>query len=537
MFNWGIKTIRQTVYQTIQSQSDFYLSVLENEVERIKILQFDLLNDDSLNKIAYQANTMSNYDYINNINLLRQRLLAVHNSSSYIKNIQVHFKDIERSLASVGGLSSLNKDHYHFIRAPINETGARIISYDGEFYLSTVLSNNYQQQSPPFLVEIQLDKDAFKRALNQFDFIRHAQSKMTLESANAEIIAEFQNDVDDSSDKTNPSQNDHYFQITSYSAYLKIQLINSIPSNELDKPINSLHTLLILFSIAAVVILIAISLYANRFIHQPLMKLVTSFREVETGNFEVRLTRRQEDEFGYIYTQFNAMVSNIYQLIERVYHQELLMQQAKFKQLQSQIHPHFLYNSFFTINMMARLGDENLVEFSRLLGEYYQFITKDALDIVTLEQEISHARTYMNLQAIRFSNRLEVVFPPCPEEYKHLMVPRLIIQPILENAIKYGTERLRSSGRIEVSYLFDQHAFSLITQDNGDALSDEDITTLQEKLKSKTEESEVSGLMNIHRRIQIMFGNASGLSISRSSLGGLMVEMKIKPIENQEERT
>ncbi|GJM75129.1 hypothetical protein HMSSN036_73450 [Paenibacillus macerans] len=104
-----------------------------------------------------------------------------------------------------------------------------------------------------------------------------------------------------------------------------------------------------------------------------------------------------------------------------------MAQRAELKQLQSQINPHFLYNSFFILNTMAKTGDtERIEQFTTLLGEYFEFVTRNASDLVALEQEIHHARMYAEIQELRFSRRIQVRFDTLPDELRSIPVPRLI---------------------------------------------------------------------------------------------------------------
>jgi two-component system sensor histidine kinase YesM len=261
---------------------------------------------------------------------------------------------------------------------------------------------------------------------------------------------------------------------------------------------------------------------------KPLLELVKSFRKVENGDLQVSIKHNLNNEFGYLYERFNDMVRNLKTLIDQVYNQKILMQRAEMKQLQSQINPHFLYNSFFIINTMARIGDENLVTFTKLLGEYFRFVTRNSSDYIPLADEINHARVYTSIQLMRFSKRLQIQFAECPEKYSNLSVPRLILQPIIENAFEHGIEKKKSSGIIQISFEVNEKELNIIVEDNGDDMADTRLTDLQRALEFTGDESEVTGIINIHRRIRLVFGEESGLQVLRSCLGGLKVIMKIK---------
>jgi len=222
------------------------------------------------------------------------------------------------------------------------------------------------------------------------------------------------------------------------------------------------------------------------------------------------------------------MVLKLGELIDQVYKQKIYAQRAELKQLQSQINPHFLYNSFFIISRMARLGDcDNIKVFAEHLGNYYQFITRNSTDEVPLIREIEHARTYAEIQAMRFSNRIRVEFGNLAEQYWNIQVPRLIIQPIIENAFEHGLKDKEENGLVRVDFFILSNGLCIVVEDNGTYIGDAELDNLNKTLQNESEIVKSTGIINVHRRIQLRFGKDSGLVIKHSKLGGLRVEMRI----------
>ena len=154
-------------------------------------------------------------------------------------------------------------------------------------------------------------------------------------------------------------------------------------------------------------------------------------------------------------------------LIHKVYEQKILTQRAELKQLQSQINPHFLYNRFFNIYRLAKDEDcENIVLFSKYLGNYYQYITRNAASEVPLSAEYEHAVNYCSIQKFRFDGRLEIRLSPLPEAFRSLKVPRMIIQPILENAFEHGLNQVPSPS-LCLNIFQEDDALILSVENNG----------------------------------------------------------------------
>lgn len=536
IYNWGIKTTRAEVRQSNLVQSYFYLEELEKEIDRMKHLQFDCLNDESLNKLAFQSEVMGIYEVVTSINLLRQRLITIENSSSYIRNVSAHIATVDRTISSRNGVDRLQTDKYQNVRAPAGITGARIVHYQDGFYLSTVQYNTISSASPPFIIEIELNKDSFAQALGQFDAYEGSASALYSLSDRDILFAQTREGLPLDLAENAPlvAFNGHeYYPIVATSQVLNMGLVRFLPATVLQSPLRNFYLWLWIYSITVMLLILVYSLSTYRFIHKPLLRLVQSFRKVEQGDLSVRIQMKRGDEFGYLYEQFNEMVANLDTLIDQVYQQKLLMQRAELKQLQSQINPHFLYNSFFIINTMARLGDENLVTFSKLLGEYYQYITRNASDHVSLAEEVRHAFIYTELQKIRFSRRLAVIFEPCPDAFAQLKVPRLILQPIIENAFNHGVEQMVEGGTIVIQFAPAKDMLHILVENSGHSITEEEIMRLNEVVRSETHGAEITGLVNIHRRLVLVYGPESGLTFERSRYGGLKVSLKIK-LEKEE---
>jgi len=250
---------------------------------------------------------------------------------------------------------------------------------------------------------------------------------------------------------------------------------------------------------------------------------------VEAGDLEIKIEHKHDDEFRYIYRRFNAMLDKINLLINQVFTQRILTQKAELKQLQSQVNPHFLYNCFFILyNIAYAEGCDTVARFANQLGNYFQLITRSAKDEVPLSREVEHARVYTEIQTMRFSNRISVQFEELPECYAGLIVPRLILQPVIENAYEHGLARVKAGGWIHISFHPFDGRLCIRVEDNGEGLEAQEFQRLRDVFDNKIQECEATGMINIHRRLQIRFGAESKLAISGGEAGGTKVEIIIR---------
>ncbi len=541
IYNWGLFTVKSEISKSTIAQVSFYLEGLEKEIERMKILQYDCLNDENLNKLAIRSKIMSIYETTESMRLLQQRLVTIKNSSIYIKNISVHIPPINKTISSNTGLDDINTEKFRQIRVPPGLKGAQIISFKGGLFLSTIQNRDILNSNPLYLIEIELNKEAFEQALSQFNTYSGSGS-MLISIINNGIITNQENAGDTGLTKSiiaNLNTRDEsgteyvninkkgYYIVHAKSKYLNMILLKYIPQEYVMKPIKNFNIWVWVFSVAVIFIILVYSFSTYKFMHKPLRQLVKSFRKVESGDLQVSITHDSNNEFGYLYKRFNDMVKNLNTLIDQVYNQKILMQRAELKHLQSQINPHFLYNSFFMINTMATIGDENLVPFTKYLGEYFRFVTRSSSDYIPLLDEINHAKVYTKIQLMRFSKRLQVNFGDCPERYHNLKVPRLILQPVIENAFEHGIERKKNSGIVSIYFEEFENQLNIVVEDNGNDMTDSGLAEVQKMLENSAEEAETTGIINISRRIKLVFGEESGLSVSRSQLGGLKATLKI----------
>ena len=318
------------------------------------------------------------------------------------------------------------------------------------------------------------------------------------------------------------------------SDYLKMSFIKYVVEDEIFGSLKIFRLWFWIFTAVALIIIFFYSASTYKFIRQPLAKLVKSFYRAENGDLGFEIEYKHDDEFGYLYRGFNKMIKKIEQMITQVYTQKLLAQKAELKQLQAQVNPHFLYNSFFILHRII-VGEnmEKAAAFSEQLGNYFKFITRNTSDEVTLDKEVEHAKIYSGIQAMRFSRRLKIEFGRLPEKYADMRVPRLILQPVLENALEHGLKSKESNGFLQVSFLGFKDTLAIIVEDNGEELSPQELESLQNRLTNAESIGEITGILNIHRRIKLKFGGKSGLSVMRSELGGLKAVITLELLKGE----
>jgi len=551
IYNWGINTVRQEMLKSMTAQVEFYMGNLENDIQRIKILQHDLFVDDDLIKLSDTIKIMNEYEKSVSILRLQQRLITIKSSSAYINNVSVFIESLNKMISSNKAVDSLSRADFNKNKVEEYFNPPQLFFINGGIYIEgwyppyviKDINNSY------FQVRIELSKAEISKALEQFN-IYEGGGTILFDRKKQEIVENISGSILNTEEKDelkvqiDKSQNEkqivkigskNYLLMRVTSQYLNLTLLRFTPEDEAFGALRKYQIWFWLFSVLSVIIMILLSFFTYRFIQKPLKKLIHSFRKLENGDINISISHNHEDEFGQLYGSFNSMVYKLNGLIEQVYKQKILTQSAKLKQLQSQINPHFLYNSFYMLHRMIKLEDyQNSTLVSQKLGNYFKFITRNDADEVKLVSEVEHAQIYAEMQAMRFSNRIKIEFLKLPEEFSEMIVPRLILQPLIENAFEYGLKDIEENGRLIVEFNGIKNGISIVVEDNGDGLSDSELEDLKDRLNMEDDCLECTGMINIHRRLKLKFGTKSGIRLDRSRFGGLKAEIIIIILKENE---
>lgn len=299
----------------------------------------------------------------------------------------------------------------------------------------------------------------------------------------------------------------------------------------MSQQIRSFVSGIVLGYLGIAVIMLVLMLTTFLLISRPISRVSRALMRFNQGKLDTRIGASPYVEFQDMFSQFDNMAQRIQTLIETEYELRVLHFQAELKQIQYQINPHFLYNSYFILRaMLYERKNKQAIQLAELLGNYLRYITASDNEHAILSEEIAHTRAYAQIQQYRFKDRMEVRFSDCPKEYLSIRVPRLILQPLVENAFVHGVKQNEGPGIILVHFDTQGDDFLIIVEDNGENTDDRMIAELQAQLNKSEELMAISGgvaLLNIHKRLKMIYRQNSGLSVSRSPLGGASVTMRI----------
>lgn len=295
--------------------------------------------------------------------------------------------------------------------------------------------------------------------------------------------------------------------------------------------------LLIVFSILIVVSALIASI-VSRTISSPLKQLIRQMKQVETGNFRGTLKVSSYQEINILVASFNRMVRTIEELIEQVKISSVSEKNAELQALQSQVNPHFLYNTLDMIYwMLDEKEQDQLGELVLSLSSMFRYssIWREGAE-VTLREELEQTGHYLKIISIRLEGRLTVICD-VDEQWLDVHLPKMTVQPVIENAVKHGLERAGRPGVLRLSSLAEDSVLKIIIEDNGIGMDRERHQQLQDSLAQADQPSTGEtgiGLINLHRRLQHMFGRAGGLQIESELHAGTRVAI-VLPLKGRDE--
>lgn len=229
---------------------------------------------------------------------------------------------------------------------------------------------------------------------------------------------------------------------------------------------------------------------------------------------------------------FESLLSRYLDTISREYSQELLHKQMEFKVLQNQINPHFLYNTLDSIRGNALAIDAiEIADMTEALALFFRYCISQKDDFVSIEDELSNIRNYFHIQRYRFGNRFDLqVLCDTPAALSNFVIPKLILQPLVENGIYHGLEPKAGSGTITVRVTATSQHLIITVSDDGRGMSPEQLTAVKAKIAqgqtslSKQKTGSIA-LNNVHQRIQMFFGEAYGLHMFSTPNMGTKAEL------------
>lgn len=296
------------------------------------------------------------------------------------------------------------------------------------------------------------------------------------------------------------------------------QVLKLTPQSVILAELNSMPLLLVLIGCGCFALAVMVAAPLVRTIADPLMKLVRVTDAVKNGAFGERVQFKGSDEIALLGQRFNAMMDRVEELMQDIQQQEQNKKSLEIRLLQSQIKPHFLYNSLSTIISFIRLNDpEAAVEVAKNLATFYRGSLSRGSDVVTLGQEFRMTESYLHIQMMRYGDQRSCSVS-LPEELAHLPVPKLTLQPLVENAIYHGIKESDHEGEIQVLAEREGNLCRVHVRDTGRGMTNEQLEQLRSGAPSSKDSTGGFGVHSIRMRMTLMYGDGFSFQVT-SAIG------------------
>lgn len=304
-------------------------------------------------------------------------------------------------------------------------------------------------------------------------------------------------------------------------------MVGVIYLDEMMSRTDRLRNLFYLMAIVLVGVALMMSVFLTDMVTKPLRKLRETMKVVENGNFDVEVEEPDTgDEISDLFRSFRSMILKIRELIDQNTAEQREKRKSELNALQAQINPHFLYNTLDSIIWMAEGGNmKDVVLMTSSLAKLLRKSISNKNEMVTLEEEIEYTRSYLTIQKMRYVDKLEYEIDVEPAVMR-MEIVKLIIQPLVENAIYHGIKYKEGKGLIRITGGFADDQVILKVSDNGVGMSEEELSHVFDERVTDTRKNGV-GVLNVHRRIRLYYGGEYGLSFESGEGKGTCVSIHL----------
>lgn len=314
-------------------------------------------------------------------------------------------------------------------------------------------------------------------------------------------------------------------------------IVKTVPIDRIMREVNHTRTFLFIVFVIALAFGIGSSILIAHHLGSRVRSLAKRMKKVQEGNFDVEVPVKHQDEIGYLSRSFNKMVRRLNDLIHELYtmkiqkmEMEVKRREAEWNALQSQINPHFLFNTLEAILWGIQENRKESAEVVQLLAKSFRRVIQWDDDFIPLASEIQFIEEYLFIQKFRLQDKLTWRIR-IDEPLLSMFIPKMMIQPIIENAIHHGISMKKGNGVLSIDIIESDGGVIMRFQDDGEGMKPEKLTQVLLSLEAPPSKAggRHIGLRNVYERMKLYFGEETAFSIRSDKGVGTVVELKIPP--------
>lgn len=550
ILNNKINTSTEQVFNHVEMEISGFFQSIEMSANTISYMQ---PVQDSVN---IRSDSPS-YELYNNMSkTLSSALISNHNIKSVILDLNYKvspFTDMDLVLDGIQGIQVESYKTYYSNLLPFNYTkDPKALYYFAAVHKINNLRNLTSKEYSGNIILI-LNKSLFDDISSRYAVTEN--SKLYIINNHNEVIGRRNDDIDYNTEniilnKISKPDGTSFISIDDVKhIYLTRnvgstgwRIVSLTPYNEYFKELNYITHITFITFFAVMVVMLGCSFLISRNINSPIQSLLQTMKNIKNGNLRTRCNLNLDNEIGELSNHFNAMMDEIHTLTykifqnqEKMYELELANKDARFMALQSQINPHFLYNALACIQGLSLHYEiDEITEVTQALANIFRYSIKEN-NYVTISAEIENINNYISIYRIKSAEKINFIIDIDPEIYC-LVVPKLIIQPIVENAINHGLMKKVGGGKLVLQGYLSNNNITFVVSDDGAGMCEEQLTKLNSAISDTLLPSEMKdekrsiGIVNIKQRLKLCYSSNYSFKIESRLQKGTKVTIQI-PVE------
>jgi two-component system sensor histidine kinase YesM len=326
-------------------------------------------------------------------------------------------------------------------------------------------------------------------------------------------------------------EGEQYLLTSTYSEVTGWYIISMASADEVEAELNYITNLTVYMTIIVLILIILLTLYLSSSLSKPIQKLQELTHRASENDLSVKIEISGDDEIAELGQSFNKMIRRINKLMEQNVREQKLLRKLEMKSLDNQIKPHFIYNTLdLIIGLLENKDFDRATHMVEALGKFFRLSLSHGKEMVLIRNEIKHVKNYLFIQQFRHGEEYEYIIDIEDPEIMDKHIPKLILQPIVENSIYHGLLPADKNGLIIIKGLRENKNIYFKIVDNGVGIAPEKVEEINKILKGELkidDQQKYFGLRNVNQRLKLMYGGSSGLQVESIENEKTMVTIRI----------
>ncbi len=522
---WSMQIIQHQVVEFHTLSLEEFQDDFEENMERMSRLASRLAVDGDIITLNLRPETVQK-EYIWDYKDLLNQLTLLDQINDIEADINVILPEKKRIFSSVNGLREIENTEAFLRNMEDASVGLWEIREQNVYLpvdksLSFIQSGNGLADGSSVMVEVDISEKAIRQMLGEFQsqekgmpFCIYGMSDLIFYENvysldQTELIETLEEMTQEKGETTVYQEGKRYRLLFCTSDRADMVLGYIFEESQYLQPVLIARRFLFVFAILVILLGFGLTSSIYRMLLSPLEQLIHAMLEVKNNNLKVRVSDSRLPEMKFVYEQFNSMVERLDYTINEIYRKNLLLEKNRLKLLQSQINPHFLYNSLnFVYRMILSENLEGASKMVLFLGKYFRYATKNNIDVTTVGEEIENICAYLYIQQMRYPDKITFEIGDA-EEIKTCKIPRLLIQPVVENIFVHGISSYEDRIKVELTFMRREDGqIRVEVCNNGEQLDADRLREINEKIRTETDGH---GLNNVYQRLHLFWGEKSSL--------------------------